>query len=77
MDSIRRRGLHPPQEETPPVGKGAVDMTSFRDAVMVLLGNQVVEAQLYQADSTWGHLELADDDVSISSGSTSPDLGDM
>ena len=30
MDGIRRCGLHPPQEETPPEGQGTVDMTSLR-----------------------------------------------
>ena len=39
MDSIRRCGLHPPHEETPPDEQGMVDMPSFRDTVMALSGN--------------------------------------
>ena len=48
MDSIRRCGLHPPPEEM-------VAMTSFRDTVMALSGNQAAEAQLYQADNIWAY----------------------
>ena len=77
MDSIRRRGLHLPQAETPPTGQGEVDKTSFGDAVMASSRNLVAETQFYQADSTWGYPGLADDDASISIGSMSPDLGEM
>ena len=52
-------------------------MTSFVDAAMAVSGNLVAEAQLYKTDSTWGHPELADDNASTSSGSMSPDLGEM
>ena len=45
--------------------------------MLALSGNQVAEAQLYQADSTWDHTELADENASISCGSMSPDLGEM
>ena len=45
MDSFRRRGLHLPQEETPPVGQEEVDMASFGDAVMALSGYHVAETQ--------------------------------
>ena len=38
MDSIRRRGLHPPPEETPPGEQGRVDMTSFMDTFVGLIG---------------------------------------
>ena len=75
MYSTRRRGLHLPQEETPPVGQGTVDMTSFSDTVLVLSRNQVAEALMYQADSTWGCPEVAEDNASILSGSLSPDYG--
>ena len=73
MDSFRKRGLHLPQEETPPDGQGDVDMTSFGEAVMAS-GYQVAEKQLHLADSTRGDIEFNDDGDSISSGSMSPDL---
>ena len=50
--SPRRRGLHLPQEETPPTGQAELDMASLKDAVMALSGKQVAETQLYLADST-------------------------
>ena len=77
MHGIRRFGLHPPQEETPPDGQGTVDMTSFRHTLIALSGNQTAEAQLYQADNTWAHPGKIDDNVSMSSGSLSPDLEDL
>ena len=77
VDSVRRRGLHTPQEEAPPGGQGEMDMTSFRDAVMALSASQAAEAQLHQAGSAWGCPDLAADDASISSDSVSPDLGEM
>ena len=55
MDEIRRFGLNLTQEETPPIGQGEVDMTSFGDAVMALSGNQAAEAQLCQPDFSWAH----------------------
>ena len=75
MDGKRRCELHPPQEETPPDEQGMVDVTSFRDKVMTLSGNQAAEAQLHKADNTWAFPEYHDDCASISSGSFSPDLG--
>ena len=77
VDSIRRRGLHLPQEATPPMRQGEVETTSFGDAVKASSGNQVAETQVCRADSTWGYPELADENASISSGSPPPDLGEM
>ena len=75
MDSIRRRGLHPPQEETPPIGLGEVDTTSFGDAVMALSGNQVAEAHLCTRLTALGATPSLP--TLISSGSMSPGLGEM
>ena len=75
MDSIRRCGLHPPSEETPPDGQGTVNMASFGDTLIALSGNQPAEAQLYQSDKNWAYPGYDDDNASISSGSLSPDLG--
>ena len=77
MDGIRRFGLHPPQEETLPDEQGTVDMTSFRDALIALLRNQTVDEQGHRDEITVNVLEYVDDYVSISSGSLSPDLGEM
>ena len=52
-------------------------MTSSRDTLVALSGNQTAEAQLYQADKTRAYPGYASDNASISSGSLSPDLGEM
>ena len=44
---------------------------------MAMSGCQVAETQVYQADSTWNHPELADEDTSISIESMSLDLGEL
>ena len=59
MDSFRRRGLHLPHEETSPGGQEEVDMTSFGDAVIALLG-------------TRGYPEYNDDGDSASNGGMHP-----
>ena len=91
MDSIRRPGLHPIPEGTPPVEQGTVDMTSFSDTVLALSGNQPPMRNCTRLTILGATLSLptvthrfqgndpgyVDDDVSISSGSLSPDLGEM
>ena len=58
IKGIRRRWLHLPQEETPPIGEEAVDITSFGETVMALSG-------LHLADGTRGHLEFKDEGDSV------------
>ena len=52
MDSIRRFGLHPPQEETQTDDQGTADLTSFADTMLVLSGNQTLGAHWYRDEIT-------------------------
>ena len=72
MGFIRKRGLHPLPEETPPDEQGMVDMTSF--TVLALSGSWAAEAQLYQAHNAWAYNGQHDDRASKTSGSLSPDV---
>ena len=76
MDSIRRRGLHSTQEETPPIRQGEVDMTSLGDAVAALSGYQVAETQWYLADSNRGYPAMAARHPVVACLLMSPDLGE-
>ena len=81
MDGIRKCGLHPSQVETQTDDQGMVDTTSFRDTLITSSGNQTVAPQRYRVEIT-GYDPGYDpgyvtDDVSISSGSLSPDLREM
>ena len=67
MDGIRRFGLHPLQEETQTNGQGMVHLTSFADTLLALSGNQIVDAQLHQADTAWACSRNYDDNASMPS----------
>ena len=77
MDGIRRFGLHPPLEETLQDEQGVVDMTSLRDTLIALPGNPTFDAQGHGDEITGNVPGYVDDNVSILSGSLSPDLWDL
>ena len=54
-----------------------MDSAFFGNVVMALIWDHAAEAHLQQANSIWDLPEVADDNNSVSSGSVSPDLGDM
>ena len=56
----RRRGVHLPQEETPPIEQERHGL--------LRTGYQAAETQLYLAGGTRGHPEFDDDGDSVSSG---------
>ena len=76
VDGIRGFGLHPHQEETLPDEQGKVDVTSLRDTLPAASsGNQTADAQGHRDEITGDAPGFADDNVSISIRSLSPDLG--
>ena len=67
-------GFHPRQEDTLPDPRDLRDMTSFKDTLDRPSKQKCTKITTLGGEEDLGY---ADDEVSISSGSLSPDLGEM
>ena len=77
MEGFRKWELHDPKDVATPSGEKTLEPPSFENAVMSLTGFQIADGKVQQGCSTGRYHQTVDDSDSVSSGSMSPDLGDL